>query len=446
MMNTLLWLKKNLTIAIPVTMIAGFLFGISADASFLKHFIMPLTFLMVYPMMVNLNIRRLFEGGDIPVQAAAQLLNFTITPFIAWGLGALFFPDNTWLALGLLLTGLLPTSGMTISWTGMARGNMPAAVKMTVFGLLAGSLLTPLYVQQLMGADVAIDMAGIFRQIGLIVVLPLIAGNLTRLLLQKRYGTAKYEKDVKPIFPPLSTIGVVGIVFAAMALKAPAIAANPGMLLTIFLPLTLLYAFNFLISITVAKLFFNRGNGIALLYGTVMRNLSIALAIAMTAFGTDGSEIALVVALGYIIQVQSAAWVVKLTDHIFGPAAEDRAEQIMHRGVFSLHEDQSLEAAIRLLAEEHIHSFAVRDSSNEICGILTQENLIEALADGADRTAPLKNLSLQEPLLADIHMPVSKLLSAMKRSHEYKIIITDASGTPAGVVTASDILTNDSRR
>ena len=39
-----------------------------------------------------------------------------------------------------------------------------------------------------------------------------------------------------------------------------------------------------------------------------MRNLSIALALAMNAFGDAASEAALVITLVYIIQVQSAAW------------------------------------------------------------------------------------------------------------------------------------------
>ena len=54
-----------------------------------------------------------------------------------------------------------------------------------------------------------------------------------------------------------------------------------------------------------------------------MRNLSIALAIAINAFGKQGASAALVVAVAYIIQVQSAAWYVKLTDKIFGPAPLD---------------------------------------------------------------------------------------------------------------------------
>jgi arsenite transporter len=54
----------------------------------------------------------------------------------------------------------------------------------------------------------------------------------------------------------------------------------------------------------------------------VMRDLSIALAIAMTAFGKQGFTIALLIALAYVIQIQTAAWYVKLVDTIFGKAME----------------------------------------------------------------------------------------------------------------------------
>ena len=90
------------------------------------------------------------------------------------------------------------------------------------------------------------------------------------------------------------------------------------MLLYILGPLCIIYTFNFVLSTVVGKLFLSRGDAIALVYGSVMRNLSIALAIAINAFGPEGSSAALVVAIAYIIQVQSAAWYVKLTDKIFG--------------------------------------------------------------------------------------------------------------------------------
>jgi nucleotide-binding universal stress UspA family protein len=55
--------------------------------------------------------------------------------------------------------------------------------------------------------------------------------------------------------------------------------------------------------------------------------LSIALAIAMTAFGRQGLTVALLIALAYVIQIQSAAWYVRFVDKIFGKAAEKSAPE-----------------------------------------------------------------------------------------------------------------------
>ena len=316
-------MSKNLTLAIPAMMLAGFIFGYLMDAAFLKSMIIPFTFLMVYPMMVTLNIQKVFEGGDVKAQVLTQVINFGVVPFLAYAAGLIFFKNQPYMALGLLLAGLVPTSGMTISWTGFAKGNLAAAVKMTVIGLTLGSIATPLYVRLLMGTSIEIDMKAIFKQIVVIVFIPMAAGYLTRWYLVRKHGEKGFKTSVAPKFPPLSTLGVVGIVFIAMALKAKAIAAAPAMLAYILVPLVIIYGFNFTFSSIVGKWLLPRGDAIALVYGSVMRNLSIALAIAINAFGKQGASAALVVAVAYIIQVQSAAWYVKLTDKIFGPVRPD---------------------------------------------------------------------------------------------------------------------------
>jgi len=275
MWKVLNWAQKNLVWSIPIAMVAGLLFGQMADPAFLRWGILPLTFLMVYPMMVTMNVRD-------------------------------------------LLTALLPTSGMTISWTGFAKGNVPAAVKMTVVGLIAGSLLAPVYLKALLGAVVEIPVLQVFGQIALIVFLPLVLGTLTQRWLTGRHGEAHFNQKLKPKFPPISTLGVLGIVFVSMALKSRDIFAHPALLPNLLLPLALMYALNFAISTLIGKTFFQRGDAIALVYGTVMRNLSIALAIAMGVFGEQGADAALLIALAYIVQVQAAAWYVRLTDRLFG--------------------------------------------------------------------------------------------------------------------------------
>ncbi len=311
-------IQKRLVWAIPVCMLLGILYGTQFPVQPLKVMIIPFTFLMVYPMMVNLQIRNLFVGDDVKLQLGTQIINFAVIPFIAFILGKIFFPTDPLIALGLLLTALLPTSGMTISWTGFAGGNIAAAIKMTVIGLVIGSLATPLYAKGLMGATVDIPLGKTFMQIAIVVFLPMIAGNLTQRFIMWKYGRKLFHSNIKTKFPPLSTIGVLGIVFVAMAIKARTLIETPSLFLKLLLPLITLYGINFLLSTIIGKTFFSREDGIALVYGTVMRNLSIALAIAMTIFGKQGADIALIIAIGYIIQVQSAAWYVKFTDLIFG--------------------------------------------------------------------------------------------------------------------------------
>ncbi|MEO1146781.1 MAG: bile acid:sodium symporter [Cyanobacteria bacterium J06638_22] len=323
MWKLLTLIQKNLVWAIPIAMILGIVFGVAVEPSFLKALVIPLTFLMVYPMMINLQVKALLTGGDYKVQLMTQLVNFGVIPFVAFEIKQIFFADRPFIGLGLLLAALLPTSGMTISWTGFAKGNINAAIKMTVVGLILGSIATPFYAKWLMGAVIEIPLTDIFRQIVVIVFLPMTLGIATQRILIATVGQDKYQKNLKQKFPAFSTLGVIGIVFVAMALKAKAIVANPAMLLSFLLPLALLYGINFVLSTILGKWLFNREDGIALVYGTVMRNLSIALAIAMTAFGQDGSEIAIIISMAYIIQVQAAAWYVKFTDRIFGPAPSE---------------------------------------------------------------------------------------------------------------------------
>jgi len=324
MWNILSALQKNLVYAIPMAMALGLLFGSQFDARPLKQFIIPVTFIMVYPMMVTLNVQSIFKGRDHRLQLTTQLINFVLIPLLAYFIGRLFFSGGMekyglW-AVGLFLIGVLPTSGMTISWTGFARGNKEAAIKMVVFGLILGALAAPLYTKMVMGTTVDVNMLHMFKQIALFIFVPLAAGLVTQYYARRRYGLQMWNQSIKPKFPPFSALGVTLIAFVAMSLKAKNIIANPADLVAILIPLAIFYAVSYVFLSIIGKFFFKREDAIAMVFGVVMRDLSIALAIAMTAFGKQGLTIALLIALAYVIQIQSAAWYVKLVDWIFGPA------------------------------------------------------------------------------------------------------------------------------
>lgn len=79
------FITRHLIWSVPAAMVGGFAYGLLLDASPLKWLVLPLTFLMVYPMMINLKINKIFEPGGAKVQWATQALNFLVIPFIALG-------------------------------------------------------------------------------------------------------------------------------------------------------------------------------------------------------------------------------------------------------------------------------------------------------------------------------------------------------------------------
>jgi ACR3 family arsenite transporter len=322
MLKLLSFVQKNLSWTIPISMILGLIYGYLFDASSLKQFIIPVTFIMVYPMMVTLNVKSVLKGQDYKLQLVTQIINFIFIPLIVFFIGKLFLtgpnPKYALWAVGLFLIGVLPTSGMTISWTGFAKGNKEAAIKMVVFGLVIGSLAAPIFTKIFMGATIEVNMLHMFKQIAIFVFLPLIVGLLTQFFGIKKYGSKQWNEKIKPKFPPFSALGVVLIAFLAISLKAKNIIANPGDILTILIPLTIFYLISYILLTIIGRLLFKREDAIAMVFGVVMRDLSIALAIAMTAFGKQGMTIALLISLAYVIQIQTAAWYVKFIDVIFG--------------------------------------------------------------------------------------------------------------------------------
>ncbi|MTV47930.1 arsenic resistance protein [Heliobacillus mobilis] len=307
----LFWPSKNPVLSIPIALCLGFAAGLWVDTRFLSDFILICTFLMIYPTMIGLNLKESFDFSHAKVVGVSLVINFLLIPLLAWGLGKAFLVSDPTMMAGLAIAGLLPTSGMTISWTMMFKGNVPAAVKMTALSLVIGSLLAPFYLLLMVGKYVHVDLMKTFITIAIVVFLPLILGHLTFKQILSHYGREHFQKVIKPYLPAVSFWAMLAVIFSSISMKSKAVLAQPQLIGGILIALVVFYIINFTLSTLATRLFFNYSDGVALIYGTVMRNLSIALGLAITAFGPQA---ALVVTLAFILQVQAAAWFGKLAE------------------------------------------------------------------------------------------------------------------------------------
>src|SRR5690625_899707 len=221
--------QKNLMISIPFVLVLAVIVGSLFDTSWMSSTILIATMTMIYPTMIGFRWKVLIHLTEKKLISYAMMLNFVAIPIIAFILGYLFLKKEPILFAGLALAALLPTSGMTISWTSISKGNVAAAVKLTVFGLIVGAILAPFYLLVIVGQFVDIQLTTIMRTILVVVFIPLLLGGLTTRGLKSRWGPKSIQK-IKPVVQPLSLWAMLYIIFASVSMRADMIVENWGMI------------------------------------------------------------------------------------------------------------------------------------------------------------------------------------------------------------------------
>ncbi|MDR5672834.1 bile acid:sodium symporter [Halalkaliarchaeum sp. AArc-GB] len=297
-------IKANLISAVVVSLFLGLVAGQvigPGTKTALQSAVLPVLFVMIYPMMINIDLQEVLNVRlHARVVLASLLLNFGLAPLVAVALARLFFAGTPEYAVGLYFIALIPTSGMTAAWTGLAGGDLEGALVAMAVNLLAAVVILPLYLSVLLEQGVGFDPAALYRQLAVIVAIPMVAGNLTRRYLLRRYGPEGFKR-LKPTFGGISSFGVMLIVFIAMAMRSTEILADPVASALVVVPLVLFYAIVLGAGSAVGRLLMDGPGEVALVYATSMRNLSIAIAIA-AAPGFPPASAVLPIALAYVIQ------------------------------------------------------------------------------------------------------------------------------------------------
>ncbi len=154
--------------------------------------------LMIYPMMVQIDFSSLRQVTDQPKGLALTLVvNWLIKPFTMLGMGWLFFRvifapwvdpvTATEYIAGMVLLGVAPCTAMVFVWSQLTRGNPNyTLVQVSVNDVIMVIAFAPLAAFLLGVTDIAVPWQTLLLSVMLYVVLPLLAGVLTRHWLNRR--------------------------------------------------------------------------------------------------------------------------------------------------------------------------------------------------------------------------------------------------------------------
>jgi BASS family bile acid:Na+ symporter len=148
---------------------------------------------------------------------------FLLMPLLALFLVKTFRLDND-LAMGFIILGCCPggTASNVIAY--LAKADVALSVTMTACSTVLGVLLTPFLIQLLGGSYLPVDAFAMFKDIVIIVLIPVAFGLAVRTTMKEKI------KTVVDIFPAISVLVIVLIIAAIVALSKEKIPEVIGVL------------------------------------------------------------------------------------------------------------------------------------------------------------------------------------------------------------------------
>ena len=328
--------------------------------------------IMIYPSLVPLSFSRIAEIKKYyNLLFLSIVLNFVFVPFVAYFLGASLLTDEPVLRLGFMVLALLPGGGMVTTWALKSRANMVTTVGIIMVNLLLAIIIVPFGISSVMKnlnldisdginkesiqfqlsekyndqnnifstQDIAVkektdscvvekttrgvascDFGGegitplkIAIPIIFIVFLPLLLALLTQKIILKFKGE-KYFNKIKNKFGAFSNVGLLIILFMLMSLESNAtIFEQANLVFETTVVLILFYTIIFLVPYFLYKKYYHNSQGKALIWGSYLRYITLALGLAISLVYQDESlmPIILVIVLSYLIQMPASYWIAK---------------------------------------------------------------------------------------------------------------------------------------
>ena len=287
---------------------------------------------MIYPMMVQIDFSAIKDVGKNPKGLVLTIvINWLIKPFTMAGLGWLFFnfifadlvdpaSAQEYIA-GMILLGVAPCTAMVFVWSQLTKGDPNyTLVQVSVNDVIMIFAFAPISAFLLGVSDIQVPWETLLISVVLYVLLPLIAGVLTRKMLDNGQGEQKVNQLLSTM-KPWSVIGLLATVILLFGFQANTLISEPETIGLIAIPL-MVQTYGIFIIAYVAAIWLKLPHNIAApacLIGT-SNFFELAVAVAISLFGLH-SGAALATVVGVLVEVPvmlSLVYIINRTPHWFG--------------------------------------------------------------------------------------------------------------------------------
>jgi len=316
--------ERFLSVWVALAIAVGVLLGNLVPAAFnviaaievahVNLVVASLIWLMIYPMMVQVDFGAIRDVGKKPRGLILTLIvNWLIKPFTMAALGWLFFrllfvewvspTDASEYIAGMILLGVAPCTAMVFVWSQLTKGDPNyTLVQVSLNDIIMVLAFAPLTALLLGLNEIVVPWETLLLSVVLYVVLPLLAGVVTRKRLDKANDHTRLQRLLGAL-KPWSIIGLLATVVLLFGLQAQTIVEQPLIIGLIAVPLLLQTYGIFAISyIAAQKLKLPHNIAAPACMIATSNFFELAVAVAISLFGMQ-SGAALATVVGVLVEV-----------------------------------------------------------------------------------------------------------------------------------------------
>lgn len=329
--------ERTLTLWVAACIVAGILIGqyIPSVPATLHRFeyanvsipVAILIWLMIYPMMLKVDFNSVKNVGRKPKGILITgVTNWLIKPFsmfaIAWFFFFVLFKSlipaelaDQYLA-GAVLLGAAPCTAMVFVWSHLTKGDAAyTLIQVALNDLIILVAFVPIVGLLLGIGGIAIPWDTLLLSVVLFVVVPLLAGMLTRIYVVKRLGIDYFNNIFIQKFNHITVGGLLLTLIILFSFQGDTILQNPLHILLIAIPLIIQTVLIFFVAYGWAKAW-KLPHDVAAPAGMIGASnfFELAVAVAISLFGME-SGAALATTVGVLVEVPVMLMLVRIANN-----------------------------------------------------------------------------------------------------------------------------------
>ena len=287
-----------------------------------------LIWVMIYPMMVNVDLSTIGEVRKNPKGLLITFfINWFIKPFSMTLLGIVFLQhffaayispeESKQYVAGLILLGAAPCTAMVFVWSRLVGGNANyTLVQVSLNDIVMMFAYAPIVALLLGISNITVPWETLLLSVLLYVFIPIIAGYITRRKLLKQ-GVGKLDSFLEHL-KPYSVFGLLATIVLLFGFQAGVLLQKPLVIAMIAMPILLqsilMFSLTYLL-MCKCSIAHNIAAPAALIGGSNFFELAVAVAISL--FGLN-SGAALATVVGVLVEVPAMLWLVGIANRTKG--------------------------------------------------------------------------------------------------------------------------------